>query len=69
MSFGTVSQSTLTLLMYFAAGRAGDPTPACSITLNGSAGEITATSINGTYSGSDPCEGTFDGTLAMNRMP
>lgn len=66
---GTMERSTLTFAMYFPAGAAGDPTPACSITINGAAPNVTATTIAGTYSGSDPCEDFFDGTLTMSRTP
>jgi hypothetical protein len=66
---GKVSGTTLTLAMYFAAGGKLDPTPACSINLNSTAPNVTQTAIAGTYSGSDPCEGVFDGTLAMTRKP
>lgn len=64
---GTVSGSTLTIAMYFAAGQTADPTPACSINLNSTAPNVTQSTIAGTYEGSDPCEGTFQGTLVMTR--
>ncbi len=66
---GTLSGATFTLTMLFPAGGQGDPTPACSITLNAVAPDVSPSAIAGTYSGSDPCEGVFDGTLAMTRQP
>jgi hypothetical protein len=64
---GRITGSTITLAMYFAGGGESDPTPACSITLSGQSLHLTPSAITGTYTGSDPCEGTFDGTLAMTR--
>ena len=66
---GTVSGWTITLTMFFPAGGQGDPTPACSIRLNGGNARVTAAGISGTYAGSDPCEGTFDGTMTLARKP
>ena len=63
---GTISGSTLTLTMFFAAGGEGDPTPACSATLKGSATTVADGILTGEYSGADTCEGPFtNGTLAM----
>jgi hypothetical protein len=64
---GTVSGTTLTIAMYFAAGNQADPTPACSININSTAPSVTQSRIAGTYEGSDPCEGTFQGKLVMTR--
>jgi hypothetical protein len=65
---GVVSDTTLSLTMFFAAGANGDPTPACSATLSGSASSIANTNVTTTYSGSDTCEGPFtNGTMAMTR--
>jgi hypothetical protein len=67
---GAISGSTLTLTMVFAAGGDGDPTPACSATLTGSATIVADRMLNGAYSGADTCEGQFtNGTLAMARQP
>jgi hypothetical protein len=66
---GTLSGSTLALTMTFPAGGAADPTPACSILLTSTRLAVTSSLIAGTYSGADPCESTFDGTLAMTRKP
>jgi hypothetical protein len=66
---GSVSGQTITISMFFPAGVNGDPTPACSIRLDSSVPTATASAIAGTYSGSDPCEGTFEGTLMMTRKP
>ena len=65
---GTIAGSTLTLRMFFAAGADGDPTPACSATLTGSATAIADGRLTGVYSGEDTCEGPFtNGTFAMAR--
>lgn len=63
---GTMSGTTLQIQMFFPSGGA-DRTPICSITLSSMAPMVSATEIAGTYGGSDPCEGTFDGTLSMTR--
>ena len=65
---GTIAGSRLTLQMFFAAGVDGDPTPACSATLTGSATLAADRTVSGEYSGADTCEGPFtNGTLAMAR--
>ncbi len=67
---GTTSGTTLTLTMFFAAGGAGDPTPACTATLTGTASRVAADTLTAAYSGADSCEGPFmDGTLMMTRHP
>ena len=67
---GTIAGSTLTLTMFFAAGVDGDPTPACSATVTGSATMLTERTINGQYSGADTCEGPFtSGSFVMARHP
>lgn len=66
---GTVTGESLAFYMYFAAGGAADPTPECSIAISGTAPDITESAITGSYSGTDPCEGLFDGVLAMSRTP
>lgn len=67
---GTMAGTTLTMTMFFAAGGAGDPTPACTATLTGTATTIAANQLTGSYAGADSCEGPFvDGTLAMARQP
>jgi hypothetical protein len=64
---GSLSGSTLTMTMAFAAGVDGDPTPICSATMTGSAAAATG-ELNGTYTGSDTCEGSFlNGRIAMAR--
>jgi hypothetical protein len=64
---GTLTGSTLTMTMMFAAGVDGDPTPICSATMSGSAAALTS-ELNGTYTGSDTCEGSFlNGRIAMTR--
>lgn len=66
---GTVSARTIKIAMFFPAGAAGDPTPACSIILNSIAPLVGPSGIAGSYIGSDPCEGTFTGVLVMQRQP
>ncbi len=65
---GTISGSTLTLSMFFAAGVNGDPTPACSQTLAATASSLADGTLAGEYTGADTCEGPFtNGKLAMAR--
>lgn len=65
---GTISGDIVSLTMFFAAGADGDPTPACTATLVGSASANAADELLTTYSGSDSCEGAFErGTLSMTR--
>ena len=67
---GTISGPTLTLTMFFAAGVTGDPTPACTATVEGTISHAGDDKLTGTYSGADSCEGLFmNGTLAMARRP
>ena len=66
---GTISGGTVHLTMFFAAGADGDPTPACTATLAGSASTTAADRLSALYTGSDSCEGAFEnGTLAMDRQ-
>ena len=66
----TMSGTTLTLAMFFAAGGADDPTPACTATLTGTALRVAADTLTAAYSGADSCEGPFmNGTLVMARHP
>ena len=65
---GTLSGTTLTMNLQFAAGVDGDPTPICSATMAGSASSDATGALAGSYTGSDSCEGAFlNGTLAMTR--
>jgi len=67
---GVMSGTTLTLTMFFAAGVDGDPTPACSATVTGTATVADERTLRGVYSGADTCEGAFaNGSLAMARQP
>lgn len=67
---GTISGTTLTLTMFFAAGGADDPTPACTAELIGTASREAADTLTAAYSGADSCEGPFmNGTLVMARHP
>ena len=67
---GTISGTKLTLAMFFAAGVNGDPTPACSATVTGTASSTGEGTLAGEYSGADTCEGPFtNGTLVMARRP
>ena len=66
---GTIAGSTLTLTMFFAAGVDGDPTPACSAALTGTASSVADGTLTGDYTGADTCEGPFtNGKLAMARQ-
>ena len=66
---GTVSGASFTMTMTFAAGASGDPTPACSATMTGTASAVSTGMISGGYAGSDTCEGEFkNGTLTMARQ-
>jgi hypothetical protein len=63
---GTLNGNALTLTLFFAAGANGDPTPACSATLNLSAPATSASRVVAAYSGADTCEGQFaNGTMTM----
>jgi hypothetical protein len=67
---GTISGTTLSLPMHFAAGVDGDPTPACTATMDGTAATIAAYQLSVAFTGADSCEGLFlDGTLEMTRWP
>jgi hypothetical protein len=67
---GTLSGTTLNLEMFFAAGVNGDPTPACSASLSGTASSVTRSSLTAGYSGSDTCEGPLtSGTLVLAHSP
>ncbi len=64
---GTMSGTSVSLRMFFAAGADGDPTPICSQTLDGIASRSGEGGIVGTYAGADTCEGQLaNGTLSMN---
>jgi hypothetical protein len=67
---GTISPGgVMRMMMFFAAGVDGDPTPACTATLGGSASTPTTDQLSGIYVGSDSCEGNFEnGTLTMARQ-
>jgi hypothetical protein len=63
---GTISGTALTLTMDF-PGRAGEITPACSVSFNGTA-TIATPSFTTAYTLTDSCEGPFiNGTLTMTR--
>ena len=67
---GTVSGTTLRLTMFFPVGSDAEPTPMCSVTVDGTAAIVTESRITGAYSGADSCEGQFtDGALSMARQP
>lgn len=63
----------MALTMHFAAGADGDPTPACTTTLTGSASVGAVSGMNqmtAAYTGADSCEGPFlNGNLPMTRQP
>ena len=65
---GTLSGTTLALVMLFPSGDKADVTPACSFKIDGSALNVTSGSVTGTYAGGDSCEGEFtDGALRLSR--
>jgi len=64
---GTVSGSTLRFTIQIPVGSVAN-SPTCSVTLNGSTTDVTATGItatgmSGTYTGTDSCFGDFAGGL------
>jgi hypothetical protein len=66
---GSIDGATMTLTMHFAAGADGDPTPACTATLSGSASLAAVNQLTAVYSGADSCEGPFlNGNLPMTRQ-
>lgn len=66
---GSIDGTTLMLTMHFAAGADGDPTPACTATLSGTASTAVANQLAAVYSGADSCEGPFlNGSLPMTRQ-
>ena len=67
---GAIDGTTLRLTMFFAAGVDGDPTPACTATLSGTASTAAANQMTAVYAGEDSCEGPFlNGNLPMTRQP
>ena len=67
---GTISGTTLTMTMFFAANAAGDPTPLCSQTISGEASSFAIGTLTTGYSGDDTCEGAFlNGSLVMTHSP
>jgi len=67
---GTLSGTTLTMTMFFAAGGDGDPTPACNAMVTATSSHAGADTVSAAYSGADSCEGPFtNGTLMMKRDP
>jgi hypothetical protein len=66
---GAFDGSQLTLTMIFPKHQAGDPTPECSVEVSGVVTRGADGSLAGSYTGTDPCEGTLDGTIALTRSP
>ena len=65
---GTISGTTLALTMAFPTGGAGDPTPACSATLTGTASIGATGALSVAYSGVDSCEPLAqNGSVVMSR--
>jgi hypothetical protein len=65
---GTISGSSVSLRLFFAAGIDGDPTPICSQTLDSTVSSAGDGRLSGTYSGADTCEGPLtSGALALDR--
>jgi hypothetical protein len=66
---GTITGTSVSEGLFFAAGADGDPTPICSQTLDGSASRSNDGRIVGTYSGADTCEGQLaNGTLSLDMV-
>jgi hypothetical protein len=64
---GTRSGSTLTFAMSIPAGAIGKPFASCSTSASGS-GQVTSTTITGTYTGTNSCTGSFaSGQLTLGR--
>ena len=64
---GTIGGTTLALTMVFASGGAGDPTPACTATLTGTASNMATGTLTVAYSGVDSCEPPAEnGTVVMH---
>ena len=65
---GTVSGSVFAFTMSFPAGSGGEPTPICSVSMNGTTASLTASATSANYTGADSCEGPFTGgTISMTR--
>ena len=65
---GTINGATLALTMAFPTGGAGDPTPACSATLTGTASIEATGTLSVAYSGVDSCEPPAqNGSVVMSR--
>ncbi len=63
---GTVTGNALTMTMEF-PGRAGEPSPICSVTFTGTA-TIADRAFTTSYTGNDSCEGAFtNGVLPLTR--
>ena len=64
---GTIGGTTLALTMVFPSGGAGDPTPACTATLTGTASNMATGTLTVAYSGVDSCEPPAEnGTVVMH---
>ena len=67
---GIVSGTTLTWNLLFPTDPANDPTPVCGAMLEGTAKDMTASSVSGIYAGEDACEGLIQsGTVTMAPAP
>lgn len=63
---GTVTGNALTMTMEF-PGRAGEPSPICSVTFTGTA-TVADRAFTTSYTGTDSCEGAFtNGVLPLTR--
>ena len=63
---GTLNGIVLTFTMSIPAGGLPAPFSSCVITTNGTATNVTSSSMNGVYSGNNSCSGAFNnGTFTM----
>jgi len=65
---GTLSGTTLAFTLHVPVGALPPPFSLCAISSDGSAQNVTASRISGTYTGTNSCSGPFNnGTLTMTK--
>lgn len=66
---GTLSGNTLTFAFSFPVGSIPPPFSGCAVTTNGTASGVTNTSISGTYTGNNTCQGPLaNGRLTLAKQ-